>query len=42
MKVYVLKFENINKIFTAKTEEEVIELEWKTGQNIEWIKEQSL
>lgn len=29
----------INKIFTAETEADIIELEWKTGQEIEKIEE---
>ena len=33
----LIKFYNIDKIFEVENEEEQIELEWKTGQEIEKI-----
>lgn len=33
----LIKFYNINEIFEAKNESEQIELEWKTGQEVEKI-----
>ena len=33
----LIKFYNINEIFEAKNEFEQIELEWKTGQEVEKI-----
>ncbi|MGN1326914.1 MAG: hypothetical protein ACI4VQ_02355 [Clostridia bacterium] len=37
--MFIIKFKNINKIFTCETEKEIEELEWQTGQEIEEIKE---